>query len=198
MRSAIVTFLILTSFAVHVQEADCADKKIQEMRPVMEVAAAVQEETVCPNPKKLRGLCMYVDSKEKDPKPQGRFVFKYQRKILEAACVDVKKDSEEEIGKKISAVLKENEKTLICNNLKFDVSNGNIMKFAVNLKFDEYLIDMAQWKVDFNKVDETDGRTVLDYVKDQWENNKGLPQEPVLKRYYDMLKKAGAKHKNEL
>lgn len=164
----------------------------------MEVAAAAQEETVCPNPKKLRGLCMFVDSKEQDPNPQGRFVFKYQRKLLEAACVDVKKDSEEEIGKKISKVMQENEKTLICNNLKFDVANGNIIKFAVNLKFDEFLIDMAQWKVNMNKVDETDGRTVLDYVQVQLERNKGLPQEPVLKRYYDMLKKAGAKHKNEL
>lgn len=198
MRSAIATFLILTSFAVHAQEADCEDKTIEEMRPVMEVAAAAQEETVCPNPKKLRGLCMFVDSKEQDPNPQGRFVFKYQRKLLEAACVDVKKDSEEEIGKKISKVMQENEKTLICNNLKFDVANGNIIKFAVNLKFDEFLIDMAQWKVNMNKVDETDGRTVLDYVQVQLERNKGLPQEPVLKRYYDMLKKAGAKHKNEL
>ncbi|MBW8359257.1 MAG: hypothetical protein K0M63_05555 [Weeksellaceae bacterium] len=162
------------------------------------VFAQTTETTPCPNPKKLRGLCMFVDSAEKDPNPQGRFVWKYQRKFLEAACVDVKKDSEEEIGKKISKVWAENERTLICNNTKFDVTNGNLIKFAVNLKFDEFILDMAQWKVNFNKVDETDGRTVLDYVQSQIERNKGLPAEPTLKRYYDMLKKAGAKHKSEL
>jgi hypothetical protein len=198
MRSAIVTFLILTSFAVQAQQADCEDKTIEEMKPVMEVAAAAQEETMCPNPKKLRGLCMFVDSKEKDPNPQGRFVWKYQRKLLEAACIDVKKDSEEEIGKKIAKVWKDNESTMICNNTKFDVANGNIIKFAVNLKFDEFLIDVSQWNVNLNKVDATDGRTVLDYVQMQIDENKGLASEPVLKRYYDMLKKAGAKHKKEL
>ncbi len=104
MRSAIITFVILSSFAVNAQDADCEDKTIQQIKPVMAVAKAAEEETVCPNPKKLRGLCMYVDSKEKDPNPQGRFVWKYQRKLLEAACIDVKKDSEEEIGKKIAKV----------------------------------------------------------------------------------------------
>lgn len=198
MRSAIVTFLIFTSFAVHAQEADCEDKTIEEMRPVMEVAAAAQEETVCPNPKKLRGMCMLIDSQDKDPNPQGHFVYKYQRKFLEAACVDVKKDSEEVIAQKISKVWKENENTLICNNTKFDVGNGNIIKFAVNLKFDSFITDMTYWKVNLNKVDETDGRTVLDYVRDQVERNKGLASEPVLRGYYNQLKKAGAKHKSEL
>ena len=79
--------------------------------------------TPCPNPKKLRGLCMFVDSKEQDPNPQGRFVWKYQRKLLEAACINVRTDSEEEIGKKIAKVWQENEKTMICNNTKFDVES---------------------------------------------------------------------------
>ena len=141
---------------------------------------------------------MLIDSKEKDPNPQGHFVYKYQRKFLEAACVDVNKDSEAVIAQKISKVWKENESTLICNNTKFDVGNGNIIKFAVNLKFDSFITDMTYWKVNLNKVDETDGRTVLDYIKDQIESNKGLVSEHVLQGYYNQLKKAGAKHRVEL
>ena len=57
---------------------------------------------------------------------------------------------------------------------------------------------MALWKVNLNKVDKTDGRTVLDYIKDQIERNKGLATEPVLQGYYNQLKKAGAKHRVEL
>lgn len=198
MRSAIITFLIFTSFAVNAQDADCEDKTIEKIKPVMAVARAAAEETVCPNPKKLRGLCMFVGDKEKDPNPLGKFVYKYQRKFLEAACVDIKKDSEEEITKKISNVWSENEKTLICNNTQFGVANGNIIKYAVNLKFDEFLIDMTQWKVNLNKVDDSDGKTVLDYIQSQIDKNKGLPAEKTLQRYYDMMKKSGAKHKSEL
>ncbi len=198
MRSAIITLFLFTTLAVKAQEEDCEDKTINALKPVMAVAAVAQEETLCPNPKKLRGMCMLIDSKEKDPNPQGRFVYKYQRKFLEAACVDVRKDSEEEISKKISSVWKENEATLICNNTKFDVANGSVIKFAANLKFDEFMIDMTIWKVNLNKVDEMDGRTVLDYLKTQIERNKGMASEPVLQGYYNMLKKAGAKHKLEL
>lgn len=196
-RYIFAAFLILGSFAVHAR-ADCGVGLLEGLEPLMDFSELTQEVTACPNPKKLRGLCMLIDSKEKDPNPQGRFVFKYQRKFLEAACVDVKKDSEEEIAKKISKVWQENEQTLICNNTKFDVANGNIIKFAANLKFDEFMIDMTMWKVNLNRVDEMDGRTVLDYIQTQIGRNKGLASEPVLKRYYDMMKKAGAKHKSEL
>ena len=162
------------------------------------VQAQTIANTPCPNPKALRGICMFIDSKEQVSNPKGRFVFKYQEKLLAAACVNLDMDDEEEIGRKVRAVMKLYEDELICNNIKFDVPNGSLIKFAVNLKFDEFVIDMTHWRVNLNKVDETDGRTVLDYTKDQIIKNKGLPQEDVLKRYYDMFKKAGAKHKYEL
>ena len=199
MKSTFTILMVVLLFALRVSDAHCQATGIHTIKPSNKVVTpATEVPTVCPNPKKLRGLCMFVDSKEKDPNPQGRFVWKYQRKLLEAACADLAKDSEEEIGRKIAKLWKDNEAILICNNTKFDVSNGNIIKFAVNLKFDEFLIDMTFWKVNLNKVDEIDGRTVLDYVAMQIQENEGLASEPVLKRYYAMLKKAGAKHKIEL
>ena len=185
--------------AFYAIDANCQAANTSPLKPINKVATPAPElPSVCPNPKKLRGLCMFVDSKEKDPNPQGRFVWKYQRKLLEAACADPAKDSEEVIGRKISKMWKDNEAILICNNTKFDVANGSILKFAVNLKFDEFLIDATHWKVNLNKVDEMDGRTLQDYLRAQIERNKGLPAEPTLKQYYIMLRKAGAKHKSEL
>ena len=185
--------------AFYAIDANCQAANTSPLKPINKVVTPAPElPSVCPNPKKLRGLCMFVDSKEKDPNPQGRFVWKYQRKLLEAACADPAKDSEEVIGRKISKMWKDNEAILICNNTKFDVANGSILKFAVNLKFDEFLIDATHWKVNLNKVDEMDGRTLQDYVRAQIERNKGLPAEPTLKQYYIMLRKAGAKHKSEL
>lgn len=199
MKSIFTILMLLLLFALPGKDASCQTANTHTVRPINKIVTpATEGPTVCPNPKKLRGLCMFVDSKEKDPNPQGRFVWKYQRKLLEAACADPAKDSEEEIGRKILNMWKENEATLICNNTKFDVANGNILKFAVNLKFDEFLIDAAHWKVNLNKVDEMDGRTLLDYVQAQIERNNGLPAQPTLKQYYAMLKKAGAKHRAEL
>lgn len=195
MKTFFASLIFLLPFALLTGQAE-AQQTASIVLPAANTAASVSG--VCPNPKKLRGLCMFVDSKEKDPNPQGRFVWKYQRKLLEAACADPAKDSEEEIGRKIAKLWKDNEATLICNNTKFDVPNGSVLKFAVNLKFDEFLIDATHWKVNLNKVDEMDGRTLLDYIRAQIERNKGLPAEPTLKQYYTMLKKAGAKHKSEL
>ena len=159
---------------------------------------AEPETSPCPNPKKLRGLCNYVGDLTKDSEPQGRYEYSYQRRILEAACVDINKDSEEEISRKIAKVWKENEDTLICNNTQFDVGNGSIIKYGVISGFDHFVFDMAQWKVNLNKVDESDGRTVLDYVKYHLERAKGTTSERKLKLYYSSLKRAGAKHRSEL
>ena len=199
MKLAFSTSIFVLLSAFYAIDANCQAANTSPLKPINKVATPAPElPSVCPNPKKLRGLCMFVDSKEKDPSPQGRFVWKYQRKLLEAACADPAKDSEEVIGRKISKMWKDNEAILICNNTKFDVANGSILKFAVNLKFDEFLIDATHWKVNLNKVDEMDGRTLQDYLRAQIERNKGLPAEPTLKQYYIMLRKAGAKHKSEL
>ncbi len=156
------------------------------------------ETSPCPNPKKLRGLCAVVGDLTEDSNPQGKYKYVYQRRIFEAACVDVNKDSEEEIARKVSKVWRENEDKLICNSTRFEVGNGNIIKFAVNTAFDSFISDVAIWKVDLNKVDETDGRTVLDYVKYKMERAKGSSTERVLSFYYRTLRSAGAKHKSEL
>jgi hypothetical protein len=199
MKNFAITLFMLFALQARANQIDCnGDNTPEGLIPMMEVAQVVQDQVTCPNPKKLRGLCNFVGDITEDNKPQGKYRYMYQRRLLEAACVDLEKDSEEEIGKKISAMWKEYEDTLICNNIQFDVSNGSVIKYAVNMQFDVFISNLATWKVNFNKVDETDGRTVLDYVRDQVERSKGLAIEEKLKQYYTILKDAGAKHKSEL
>lgn len=150
------------------------------------------------NVKRLRGLCMYVGSKEKIPGRDGRYVWGYQRQIFEAAKVDTLTDNADMIASKVSRMWAKYEPFLECKSTQFDITNGSIIKYAVNMKFEEFLIDMVSWKVNLNKVDDADNMTVLDYIQMQIGRNKGLPSEPYLKSYYDMLKKAGGKHKSEL
>lgn len=161
-------------------------------------APAVAVDSSCFKPKKLRGMCMYIADRTEDPNLPGRYVFRYQRKLFEAACVDPSIDTEEVIAAKVSAVWKQYEEKLVCDSIRFDVVQGSAIKYAVAMKFDEFIIDLAKWKVDFNKVDRFDKRTVLDYVEYQIERMKGTASEPILQNYHRILRDAGAKRASEL
>lgn len=155
-----------------------------------------QKAPVCPNGDKLPNICMAIGTAEKDH--TGRYQFTYQRIIADAACV-TPKDSEDEAGRKIRAMWTKYEDKLICNNTQFDVINGSMLKFAASARFEDFLFDAAMiWKVNLNRVDPTDGRTVLDYVQKEIDRNKGTSVESKLKSYYDMLRTSGAKHRSEL
>ena len=90
------------------------------------------------------------------------------------------------------------EDRLYCNNLQFDVGNGSVLKFGVATKFGNFISDVITWGVNLNKVDETDERTLLDYVRWQMEENQGNPIAERMRLYYRALRKAGAKHRSEL
>jgi len=49
-----------------------------------------------------------------------------------------------------------------------------------------------------NRVDPSDGRTVLDYVLDEQRRWAGTTREPRLKVYYDALRESGALHAHEV
>ena len=198
MKLMLVNLLLLLSVSAFAQKADDCDStpaQVSELAKVAQVAAA---STTCPNKTKLTSICLMIGNRMKDPKPIDFNEYMYNRRILEASCVDPEKDSEEEKIKKIQKMWSQFEGELVCNSLTFDVVNGSYLKFAVANKFDEFINDVIDWKVNLNRVDASDGRTVLDYLKFQIDKNKGNAIERKLKHYYDILKAAGAKHKAEL
>lgn len=152
----------------------------------------------CPNAAKLRGVCMAIHLRTSDPSPYPNFPHMYQRRILDASCVDVTKDSEEEIASKIQKMWIELEDKLICNSGMFPVPNGNVVKYAVSNSHDQFIADVARWKVNLNRVDPADQLTVLDYVAKEIIKHKGTSLESKLLDYYRTLQRGGAKHKSEL
>lgn len=154
----------------------------------------------CPNLKKLDNICISINNRTKDPKPKGDYYYMYQRKMLDAACVDVEKDSEEIIGEKIRKMWDAAfaQKKLNCHSIQFYPSGGNVLKFAVSTKFNEFIEDAIWWKVNLNFIDDVDKETVLDYVKNEIEKNKGFNIVSKLEYYYKILREAGAKHAAEL
>lgn len=87
---------------------------------------------------------------------------------------------------------------LVCNNLQFDVANGRLLKFAASSLFEPFIYFAADLKLGLTRVDETDGRTILDYLKDRSQRAGDSVVARHCQVYYDVLRKAGAKHRSEL
>lgn len=153
----------------------------------------------CPDPARLTGICNSIATEKKDRDSEGPYLYVYQRQMHEAACANPDADPEAILQAKIGALWKSNQAALRCRQQDLNVVDGNILKLAVTRHFVDVLEDAAQvWRVDLNVVDPSDGRTALDYTRDEIARNKGNASEPVLRKYYDMLRKSGAKHRSEL
>lgn len=196
MKQMLCLLLLLSSAWVFAEE-EC-DETPSKIKPLLEVANAAAK-SGCPNKAKLVSICNSVSNKIEDKDPNSSYVYEYQRKIYEASCADIEIDSEATMRKKINEMWDKYQKELSCDSSQFNVTNGSILKFAVTKNFTSFLEDAAQvWKVDLNNVDASDGKTVLDYIKSEIEKNKNNATGPILQKYYDLLRKSGAKHKTEL
>lgn len=196
--------LLLTSFllvAATVVSAPQARASIF-LEPMYGARIEATPYTFCPIPERLENICMTLPNRVVEPDKDWRlrqieYHYAYQRKILDASCV-LPTDTGGTVNKKVQAMWSASRDKLTCESIQFDVTHGNIIKYAVSTKFDEFISDVIWWGVDLNWVDKSDDRTVLDYVSHHIEQNKGKNIESLYAYYYKMLRKAGAKHRHEL
>ena len=141
-------------------------------------------------------ICMDVADGDapSDPHPSG-IRYEYELRLYRAAGVDPDVDNEFATRRKMQAFWDKHGDFLECSELHVGVKN--IFKHAV-LRDREELVERAMydWKLPvehFNKVDYSDGRTLLDYVASY--GNK--PGEDVTALYWS-LRKYGAKTHAEL
>lgn len=193
---------LLTSFTSMAwsQEEIRTDLLPESAIETVKVVKVASKQRVCPDIRPLDGLCSSVGTHEAAKNPVGRYRHAYQEDFIKAACVDLDRDDNDTIVRKISSMLAkfEDEKEFKCSNGQFDIPNGNILKFAVSKRFDTFIGDAIRWKVNLNKVDPVDNRTILDYVQSQINQHRGNGSEAGLHYYYDRLRRAGAKHRSEL
>lgn len=62
---------------------------------------------------------------------------------------------------------------LDCNSLQFDVSNGSLVKCAAINSNDAFMNFAAKHKLGLTRVDDSDGRTVLDYIQHHMDRAPG-------------------------
>ncbi|HEY1020415.1 MAG TPA: hypothetical protein VGE25_15530 [Sediminibacterium sp.] len=147
------------------------------------------------NLNRMRFVCACVSNRVPDGTKKYKWL--YRKTIYEVSGVK-DTDSEAEVIQKIQRTWRIYESQMLCSGAQFDVTKGNIVKWGVSYQFDDFINDIIKWGINLNKVDESDGRTALDYTLFHVERNKGNAMEEVYQDLYDRLRKAGAKHRKEL
>lgn len=156
-------------------------------------------QTTLNNKKKfdVKKLCWDVEMGIKDPDKGSPFVYDYQKDVMDAAGVDFVNDSESEIARKINSWYK-SVSPCNCNSPHYTVVNGSLLKLAMSQTFTDFILDWIAWELPLNEVDKSDHHTALDYCADQLMYNKDGPLETKYQKYFDMLRKHGAKLASEL
>ncbi len=152
----------------------------------------------------IGGFCAAIESKVLDIPPSHPLTtYMYQAMLVRAAGVQ-QSDDAEALGRKVRAVLDAQMPRLVCNTINFNPRNGSILKLAVARQNTSFINDVLRWKVALNLVDTTDGKTVLDYIRDRRDaalaNSIGKPSSfaATMDRYYRKFRAAGALHRSEL
>lgn len=159
----------------------------------------VAQPTAAFQPEKLRGICNNIYGKIEDKTDRDNWAFAYERQIYEAAGVDFKHDTAAEARNKIKTMWMQNQSHLRCNRGDFDVTNGSVLKYAVAKRTFDFIDNATSvWGVELNLPDQSDGKTLLDYVEQKVVENAGNDLEPVLITYRDKLVSYGAKRSREL
>ena len=152
----------------------------------------------CPNNEGMETICGHINLMSLDEDYQNKY--RFQTLLKRAACVSPT-DSPAQEKTKIAAYWDKYGQYLTCNNPHFSIPNGSVVKFAIQKQFDNFIVDLShRWKVNLNRIDPADGRTVLDFAYDELaiEKAKGSSLANKIQTYITVLKNNGAKRRDEL
>ena len=116
---------------------------------------------------------------------------------MDLAGADVTKESRESCTEKISKWWNKYKTLVYCRSSTFDVTFGNVLKFAVVQDFAPFLETIVgTYQMDINFIDPWDNRNVLDYVNDNLAitikiQSSTHPQVKVLKENKELLENLG-------
>lgn len=197
-KFAYLLLVVMTSNSYAGPKSIDCDEVTEVERKAADLVRVAARSRECPSMDGLSQICSIVEAQDPEKDSNTGNTYAYQTYIQQAACADPKRDSEEEVKKKIRGLWNKFKDELICDVPSFTAPKGNLIKYAIQRRFEDFIDDVIDWGVDLNRIDPLDKRTVLDYVDYELERKKGSAVESELKRYKENLRKAGAKYAREL
>lgn len=170
---------------------------VSQVKPSSAVQGNSNDSCPAPKPAFLNSLCGEIATQHKIEDDDSPFKFEIEKIVEEGACVVRSRDSEAQRNEKIRRMWTKYNDLFTCDSSDFNVPNGYMLKYAAMKDF-EYFLKLAAntWKLPLDRVD-NDGLTTLDYIQKEYQISERaqLPEAADLKRYYNILYKAGATHK---
>lgn len=163
--------------------------------------AAPHAAPTAPPPREwTRDFCAQVELQTVERNPAHPYNHYTYHSSLAAMAGVRPEDTRDAWAEKIRRYIDRNMPFLLCNQFNFNPRDGNILKLAVAKQSNRFIRDvLVTWKVDLNQIDKTDGKTVLDYIRDRrapLDSQSSLAR--TLARHYADFRAAGARHSEEL
>ena len=166
------------------------------------ISQTSKEDCPKPNSEFYKYLCSYVDDQDLYEEGDGRYYHYFQFWIEKAACVTMQ-DPDSTRVKKVQDWWNKYKYNCTCNRSNFSITDGSILKYAVQTSFDPFLSKVIEfYKLGINFIDPADGKTVLDFTKEEYDRLYKLspnnPKTKSLERIFKLLRANGALYKSEL
>ena len=161
----------------------------------------------CPAPTKeqFKSICVSMYQRDEALNPDNGLAFSYQEKLWKISCAEPGTDPINIAKLKIQKMWNKHRESFRCFGFPSTIATDmNITKFSLDTGFTSFIYEaVKKYKLDMNFLDPADGKTVLDFVKEQEELIRRTPPVNTLKadeyqRIYKMLLENGAKHSWEI
>ena len=158
----------------------------------------------CPEPTldQIMGVCNAIYDKKEASISSG-LSYEFQEYLWQMSCADSKIDSVESAKIKIKMMWEKDKENFRCYKYpNVTVTDGNILKFAMDTNFSTFVINaVRKYDLNMNFRDPKDGKTIMDFLQDRMSTFKkgNFPDQlEEFERVYKILKENGAKHSWEL
>jgi hypothetical protein len=173
---------------------------IQLITVVTAIAQNAEKDCLKTDKEFFLDLCAYVDNRGKDNEGDGRNFHYYQTFMEMTACV-IESDPDSIRIKKVQSWW--NKYDCKCNRTNFTIYSGSILKYAVQTSFDSFIYKIINfYKLDINFIDHSDGKTVLDFAKKEYDRLYNLSKDHAKTKssgkIVDFLRSNGALYASEL
>ena len=203
LTCCLVIGLCLSQLALS-KELNCNSSSNLEsnLKDIQKVTLSSQE---CPAPstQQFEQICDQVYTK-KEASDDSELSFRYQETLWKMACAKDGEENLEEARKKVQQMWNKYRTSFSCDYPGVKVPRGNITKLSLDTGFSIFILDAVKnYKLDMNFQDPRDGKTIVDYLKEEIDLYKksAVDVSSKIKEYenlYTLLKDHGAKHSKDL